>query len=223
MLWGTFRHGASEYRVHVHVVPAGSPEVTAMRGLRDALRADPYLRRRYAASSEPSWQAARLIQSPSPGPSTTGSPPPWPSLAWRPNPPRRLYQDDLDPDSPTGAHRPPTAPPRPATLVLQADSKKRGCSRAHAAHPSPRPSGPESRRRRRMSLPPGRPLPGPLPRQRAGGAGRSARPRPCSRLRVPGRPDRGPDRERVRPAVPPPPRHGLVTQLNPEESHELPT
>jgi hypothetical protein len=32
--------------------------------------------------------------------------------------PRRLYQDDLDPDSPTGAHRPPTAPPRPATLVL---------------------------------------------------------------------------------------------------------
>jgi GrpB-like predicted nucleotidyltransferase (UPF0157 family) len=49
MLWGTFRHGATDYRVHVHVVPASSPEVAAMRGFRDALRADPTLRRRYAA------------------------------------------------------------------------------------------------------------------------------------------------------------------------------
>jgi GrpB-like predicted nucleotidyltransferase (UPF0157 family) len=49
MLWGTFRHGAADHRVHVHVVPASSPEVAAMRGLRDALRADPTLRRRYAA------------------------------------------------------------------------------------------------------------------------------------------------------------------------------
>ena len=49
MLWGAFRHGATDYRVHVHVVPASSPEVTAMRGFRDALRADPILRRRYAA------------------------------------------------------------------------------------------------------------------------------------------------------------------------------
>jgi GrpB-like predicted nucleotidyltransferase (UPF0157 family) len=49
MLWGTFRHGATDYRVHVHVVPASSPEVAAMRGFRDALRADPLLRRRYAA------------------------------------------------------------------------------------------------------------------------------------------------------------------------------
>jgi GrpB-like predicted nucleotidyltransferase (UPF0157 family) len=49
MLWGTFRHGPTTYRVHVHVVPAGSPEVTALRGFRDALRADPVLRRRYAA------------------------------------------------------------------------------------------------------------------------------------------------------------------------------
>jgi len=49
MLWGTFRHGSADYRVHVHVVPASSPEVTAMRGFRDALRADPRLRRRYAA------------------------------------------------------------------------------------------------------------------------------------------------------------------------------
>jgi GrpB-like predicted nucleotidyltransferase (UPF0157 family) len=49
MLWGAFRHGGTDYRVHVHVVPASSPEVAAMRGFRDALRADPVLRRRYAA------------------------------------------------------------------------------------------------------------------------------------------------------------------------------
>src|SRR5215212_10237536 len=49
MLWGAFRHGPTGYRVHVHVVPASSPEVTALRGFRDALRADPILRRRYAA------------------------------------------------------------------------------------------------------------------------------------------------------------------------------
>ena len=55
MLWGAFGHGATGYRVHVHVVPASSPEVAAMRGFRDALRADP---------------------------------------------PRRLYQHDLDPDNP---------------------------------------------------------------------------------------------------------------------------
>jgi GrpB-like predicted nucleotidyltransferase (UPF0157 family) len=48
MLWGTFRHGPTEYPVHVHVVAASSPEVAAMRGFRDALRADPVLRRRYA-------------------------------------------------------------------------------------------------------------------------------------------------------------------------------
>jgi GrpB protein len=48
--------GRSRWRVtgwqprwFVHVVPASSPEVTAMRGFRDALRADPILRRRYAA------------------------------------------------------------------------------------------------------------------------------------------------------------------------------
>jgi GrpB-like predicted nucleotidyltransferase (UPF0157 family) len=49
MLWGSFRHRATDYRVHVHVVPASSPEVAAMRGFRDALRADPRLRRQYAA------------------------------------------------------------------------------------------------------------------------------------------------------------------------------
>jgi GrpB-like predicted nucleotidyltransferase (UPF0157 family) len=49
MLWGAFCHGPTEYRVHVHVVPASSPEVAAMRGFRDALRADPLLRCQYAA------------------------------------------------------------------------------------------------------------------------------------------------------------------------------
>jgi GrpB-like predicted nucleotidyltransferase (UPF0157 family) len=49
MLWGSFSHGPTDYRVHIHVVPASSPEVAAMRGFRDALRADPLLRRRYAA------------------------------------------------------------------------------------------------------------------------------------------------------------------------------
>ena len=49
MLWGAFRHRGTDYPVHVHVVPASSPEVAAMRGFRDALRADPVLRRRYAA------------------------------------------------------------------------------------------------------------------------------------------------------------------------------
>ena len=48
-LWGAFRHRATAYRVHIHVVPASSPEVAAMRGFRDALRADPLLRRQYAA------------------------------------------------------------------------------------------------------------------------------------------------------------------------------
>jgi GrpB-like predicted nucleotidyltransferase (UPF0157 family) len=103
MLWGTFRHGASEYRVHVHVVPADSPEVAAMRGFRDALLADPVLRRRYAAlkraivSGGPAdpvaftrakhdWIAATLAH-----------------LGLADQQPRRLYQEVLDPDSPTGA------------------------------------------------------------------------------------------------------------------------
>ena len=48
MLWAPSPR-TNRYRVHVHVVLASSPEVTAMRGFRDALRADPILRRRYAA------------------------------------------------------------------------------------------------------------------------------------------------------------------------------
>jgi GrpB-like predicted nucleotidyltransferase (UPF0157 family) len=76
MLWGAFRHGPTDYRVHVHVVPASSPEVAAMRGFRDALRADPRLRVNTPRSSGRSWPAAQPTRSPSPRPSTTGSPPP---------------------------------------------------------------------------------------------------------------------------------------------------
>jgi GrpB-like predicted nucleotidyltransferase (UPF0157 family) len=98
MLWGTFRHGPTNYRVHVHVVPAGSPEVAALRGFRDALRADPILRRRYAAlkqaivtggpvdpvtftKAKHDWIVATLTQ-----------------LGLASHPPRRLYQDGLDLD-----------------------------------------------------------------------------------------------------------------------------
>jgi GrpB-like predicted nucleotidyltransferase (UPF0157 family)/polyisoprenoid-binding protein YceI len=101
MLWGTFRHRATEYRVHVHVVPAGSPEVAAMRGLRDALCADPVLRRDYAAlkraivaggpadpvaftKAKHDWIAATLTR-----------------LGLASHPPRRLYHD-LDPETRTG-------------------------------------------------------------------------------------------------------------------------
>jgi GrpB-like predicted nucleotidyltransferase (UPF0157 family) len=47
MLQGVIRHGDTSFRVHVHVVPADSPEVTALRGFRDALLADPGLRAEY--------------------------------------------------------------------------------------------------------------------------------------------------------------------------------
>ncbi|HEX6674933.1 MAG TPA: GrpB family protein [Actinomycetes bacterium] len=49
MLQGAIHHCGTLYRLHVHVVPAGSGEVAAMRGFRDALRADPALRDRYVA------------------------------------------------------------------------------------------------------------------------------------------------------------------------------
>ena len=100
MLWGTYRHGATQYRIHVHVVPAASPEVAAMRGLRDALCADPVLRRRYVAlkraivaggpadpvtftKAKHDWIAATLAH-----------------LGLADEPPRRLYQDHLDQDNP---------------------------------------------------------------------------------------------------------------------------
>jgi len=47
MLQGAIRHRGTLYRVHVHVVPADSVEVEAMRGFRDALRADQSLRHGY--------------------------------------------------------------------------------------------------------------------------------------------------------------------------------
>ena len=47
MLQGIIRHGDTSFRVHVHVVPEGSPEVAALRGFRDALLADPGLREQY--------------------------------------------------------------------------------------------------------------------------------------------------------------------------------
>ena len=47
MLQGVIRHGDTSFRVHVHVVPADSPEVAALRGFRDALLADRGLRREY--------------------------------------------------------------------------------------------------------------------------------------------------------------------------------
>jgi GrpB-like predicted nucleotidyltransferase (UPF0157 family) len=98
MLCGAFRHGPTDYRVHVHVVPVSSPEVAAMRGFRDALRADPLLRRRYAAlkraivaggpvdpvaftKAKHDWIAATLGQ-----------------LGLVSHPQHRLYQDDPRPD-----------------------------------------------------------------------------------------------------------------------------
>ena len=47
MLQGIIRHGDTSFRVHVHVVPASSSEVTALRGFRDALLADQDLRAEY--------------------------------------------------------------------------------------------------------------------------------------------------------------------------------
>jgi GrpB-like predicted nucleotidyltransferase (UPF0157 family) len=47
MLQGVVRHGGGSFRVHVHVVPASSPEVAALRGFRDALLADAALRQEY--------------------------------------------------------------------------------------------------------------------------------------------------------------------------------
>jgi GrpB-like predicted nucleotidyltransferase (UPF0157 family) len=47
MLQGAVRHHGRPYRVHVHIVPDGSPEVRELRGFRDALRSDGSLRRDY--------------------------------------------------------------------------------------------------------------------------------------------------------------------------------
>jgi GrpB-like predicted nucleotidyltransferase (UPF0157 family) len=52
MLQGVLRHDDTSFRIHVHVVPASSPDVASMRGFRDALLADPALRAEYAALKE---------------------------------------------------------------------------------------------------------------------------------------------------------------------------
>jgi GrpB-like predicted nucleotidyltransferase (UPF0157 family)/polyisoprenoid-binding protein YceI len=98
MLWGTFRHGASEYRVHVHVVPAASPEVAALRGFRDALRGDPVLRRRYAA-----LKRAIVAGGPADPVAFTKAKHDWiaATLTWlglADDQRRRLYQDDPNQD-----------------------------------------------------------------------------------------------------------------------------
>jgi len=100
MLWGTFNHGDTKYPVHVHVLPAASPEVAAMRGFRDALRADPVLRRRYVA-----LKRAIVAGGPADPVAFTKAKHDWiaATLTWlglADEQPRRLYQDDLDPDSP---------------------------------------------------------------------------------------------------------------------------
>jgi GrpB-like predicted nucleotidyltransferase (UPF0157 family) len=98
MLWGAFRHGPTDYRVHVHVVPASSPEVAAMRGFRDALRADPLLRRQYAAAqaedrggraggSDRVHQGQARLDRCRPRPAWPGKSPATPALRRRPQPP----------------------------------------------------------------------------------------------------------------------------------------
>ena len=49
MLQGVLRHAGRPYRVHLHIVPASSPEIHELRGFRDALRTDERLRRDYEA------------------------------------------------------------------------------------------------------------------------------------------------------------------------------
>jgi GrpB-like predicted nucleotidyltransferase (UPF0157 family) len=100
MLWGTFGHGATEYPVHLHVVPAASPEVAALRGFRDALCADPVLRRRYAA-----LKRAIVAGGPADPVAFTRAKHDWivatlTHLGLAGEQPRRLYQDDLDQDTP---------------------------------------------------------------------------------------------------------------------------
>ncbi len=46
---GSFVHGGETFFVHVHVLPASSPEVDEMRFFRTCLRADPELLRAYVA------------------------------------------------------------------------------------------------------------------------------------------------------------------------------
>ena len=88
MLQGIIRHGDTSFRVHIHVVPAGSSEVAALRGFRDALLADPGLRVEYEELKRTIVDGGRSTRWPSPRPSTPGSWPPLSDSAW-PTPPRR--------------------------------------------------------------------------------------------------------------------------------------
>lgn len=45
---GTLTHDGVPFRLHLHLIPAADPEVTAQRRFRDALRADPALVAAYA-------------------------------------------------------------------------------------------------------------------------------------------------------------------------------
>ena len=49
MRQGSLEHEGTRFNLHVHVIPADSPEVEAHRRFRDRLRADPALREAYVA------------------------------------------------------------------------------------------------------------------------------------------------------------------------------
>ena len=99
MLWGAFRHGPTTYRVHVHMVPADSPEVAAMRGFRGRpARRPASCAGAMPPSSGPSWQAAPVDPV-----AFTKAKHDWIAatlahLGLAGHPPRRLYQDDPDLD-----------------------------------------------------------------------------------------------------------------------------
>ena len=100
MLWGAFRHEVTNYRVHVDAVPAGSSEVDALRGFRDALRADRRLCRGYAA-----LKRAFVARGPVDRVTFTTAKHDWivaalARLGLADHQPRRLYQDHLDLGSP---------------------------------------------------------------------------------------------------------------------------
>lgn len=49
MRQGSLEHEGTRFSLHVHVIPADSPEVATQRRFRDSLRADPALRAAYVA------------------------------------------------------------------------------------------------------------------------------------------------------------------------------
>ena len=97
MLWGAFRHGLTDLPGPRPRSSDRQPRGRRLRGFRDALRADPVLRRRYAAlkraiaaggagrSGDLHQGQARLDRR-HPGPSWPGGPPAAPPLPGRPGP-----------------------------------------------------------------------------------------------------------------------------------------